>query len=312
MSMQVDVQAVVRYPDLLGEGPAYDAAHARLLWVDILGERLHELSLRTDGTWKTGRTRDMGGPVSAVVPTSTGGLLALVGKRVVAVGDDGVLEVFATLDEDGVAVRLNDAKCDPQGRLVAGWVALDGSRPGGVVRVDAKGTVEPIVSDVMVANGLDWSPDGQTFYLVDTRTLSVEAFDYTGGPAGAGMLRGRRTLLSIERGVGAPDGMAVDHQGCLWVAVPYAGEVRRYSPDGVLVDSVETPTLMPTSCVFGGPDGRELFITSQTRGLASPSEENALGITLDRVQAGYQDAAAGALFVCRPGASGPAATPFAG
>jgi sugar lactone lactonase YvrE len=167
--------------------------------------------------------------------------------------------------------------------------------------------MEPVVEDVRASNGMDWSPDGETFYLVDTAALSIEAFDYT---RGGGMLLNRRPFLTIERGAGAPDGMAVDDEGFLWVALPYAGQVRRYSAAAELAEIVETPTRMPTSCAFGGPDGRHLFITSQAGALMPADRDNGLGIERERIEAAHDDELAGALFVCEPGVSGPAARPF--
>jgi len=301
------VDVVVRERDLLGEGPAYDAVNARLLRVDYLRGWVRELRWAADAGWEVGLTWELGQLASAVVPNAGGGLLVVGGTTVVALADDGGRELFASLGDDVSAMCLNDAKCDPDGRLVVGWVVPDGRGRGGAVRVDGDGCVEPIVRDVGYANGLDWSPDGGTFYLVDTLARHVHAFDYD---SAGGLLANPRTLLRIERGVGAPDGMAVDDEGCLWVAVPYAGEVRRYAPDGSLVETIETPTRMPTSCAFAGPDGRQLFITSQSRGLLSPGEANELEIAQDRIEAGHRDPLAGAVFVCRPGVSGPPARPF--
>ena len=299
------MKIVANCPDQLGEGPAYDAAEGRLLWVDLLGEQIREARIGTGGQWEMVQTLRVDGRVSAVVPRRSGGLLAIVEKEVLALSESGETTPVARLDEPG-AVRLNDAKCDPQGRLVAGWVDQEGVR-GGVIRVDREGAIETIVAATEFANGLDWSPDGTIFYLVDTNRLSVYAFDYDGD----GALGGRRDLFAIERGVGAPDGIAVDDEGCVWVALPYAGEVRRYSPDGEQVDCVKPPTLLPTSCAFGGEDGGDLFITSQAGGLVARGGENLYGISVERVDAAHGDPLAGALFVCRPGVTGPAAIPFA-
>jgi sugar lactone lactonase YvrE len=176
------------------------------------------------------------------------------------------------------------------------------------VRVDPDGGVEPLLDDVGLANGLGWSPDGGTCYFIDTAKLSVDAFDYD---SSSGRIRNRRTLVDVERGTGAPDGMAVDHDGHLWVAVPFTGEVRHYSPEGQLLDRVVLPTRLPTSCCFAGPDGAELFVTSLS--IDVPPELCAhLGISDEAATSAAADQLGGALFVCRPGATGPPATPFAG
>lgn len=290
--------------DRLGEGPCYDADGRRLLWVDYLGGAIRELNWI--GEWRRGRTWELGRQVSAVVPRAGGGLLAIAAASVLELAEDGGLELLASIDEDRSAERrLNDAKCDPQGRLVAGWVAAAGSAPGGVCRVDADGQVETIGSDVGYANGLGWSPDGETFYLVDTLALCVYAYDYE--PAGA--LADRRPIVSVQRGSGAPDGMTVDDEGCLWIAVPYAGEIRRHAPDGSLLEALATPTRMPTSCAFAGPDRDQLFVTSLSEGIR-PGEDEGLEIAEELVEAALADRSAGRLFACRPGVGGPPARLF--
>ena len=238
-----------------------------------------------NGTWKPGKTWNVGQPVTALVPSRSGEFLAVTGSDVVSLDRDFRSAPFATLG-DPLEIFLNDAKCDPTGRLVVGWGAADEKVPGGVMRVEPDGVVETIVTGIWGPNGLDWSPDGTTFYLVDTLALRVDAFDYD---SGGGPLRNRRGIVEIERGSGAPDGMAVDHEGCLWIAIPYAGEVRRYGPDGSLQRVLEIPTHMPTSCAFGGPEGRQLFITSQSRGLFPIGEPNALDIAGELIEAGHND-----------------------
>lgn len=307
MSVVVEVEIVVRHPDLLGESPAYDAVNHRLLWTDMFVARVRELCWDEAGATSCGRTWEVNELATGVVPRASGGLI--VARRVdfVSLSDDGEMDVFASLD-CRAGVRLNDAKCDPQGRLVAGMVAEDLSRPGALVRVDGDGAVETILPDVPLPNGLDWSPDGETFYLVDSAALTIDAFAYD---ASSGRVADQRTIVSVERGTGGPNGMAVDSEGCLWVSITYAGEVRRYSPDGELVDVIQTGARRPTSCAFAGPEGAELFITSGSMKVPDYVPER-IGLERDLVEAANQDKMGGALFVCRPGVSGPPATPFAG
>lgn len=120
-----------------------------------------------------------------------------------------------------------------------------------------------------------------------------------------------RTLVTLERGFGVPDGMAADTEGCLWVAIPWAGDTRRYSPEDGLVDVVDTRTRLPTSCAFGGVAGQQLFITSSSMEVDAAFPRRP-GITRDRVAMAESDEVGGALLVCHPGVSGPAATSFAG
>jgi sugar lactone lactonase YvrE len=236
---------------------------------------------------------------------------------VVLLSDEGDTRTLASLEDvvdnvDRAVIRFNDAKCDRNGRLVAGWLALDQSRLGGVVRIDGDGSVERLLDGVAIANGMDWNPDGTTYYLIDSMTMRVDAFDYD---QASGRLVNRRPVVVIEHGIGAPDGMTVDHEACLWVAIPYSSQVRRYSPEGALLQIIDLPTPKGFSCGFGGPAGDELFITtgsikpSLDRDRGSPAS---MGVDWGRIKAAYYDEAGGSLLACRPGVSGPAATPFAG
>ena len=306
---RIQPEILVRHPDILGESPAYDASNQRLVWADMFGNLVHELIWTGGSTWQPGRTWNVGRPAAAVLPRAIGGLLVVSRTDVVALADNGETKVFASLsNEPRNGIRFNEAKCDHQGRLVAGWMAEDLSHSGAVVRVDLDGSVETILTDVGLANGFDWSPDGTTFYFIDSMSLGVDAFDYSA----TGTLGNRRTLVTIERGIGAPNGMTVDRKGGLWVVITYGGQMRHYTARGELVEIIELPTPVPTSCAFGGPDGDQLFITSKASKTLASSLRERLSITEDRIEAAERDEVGGALFVCRPGVSGPAATSFAG
>ena len=181
------------------------------------------------------------------MPRREGGLLAMVGHEFCVLGDDGSLEPFARLDLRGAPTRFNDCKVDPRGRLLAGTMVIDLSEPGQLVRLDPDGTLTPLLGDVQLSNGLDWSPDGETFYFTDTPTLGIDAFDYD---LDAGTISNRRRVVTIPRGEGAPDGMCVDDEGCLWTATIFSGQIRRYSPDGELLGVIDTPAHQVSSCTF--------------------------------------------------------------
>jgi sugar lactone lactonase YvrE len=291
--------------DVLGEGPAWDAANDRLVWCDIAGKKIHELRPDGDG-WTAGATWEMPDLPGAVVPHRDGGLLAMVGHEFCLLGDDGALEPIARIQVTGAPARFNDCKVDPRGRLLAGTMVLDLSEPGRLVRLDPDGTLTTLLDDVALSNGLDWSPDGATFYFTDTPTRGIDAFDYD---LDTGAISDRRRLVTIPDGLGAPDGMCVDDEGCLWTATIFSGTVRRYAPDGELLGVIETPAHQVSSCAFGGPDGGELFITTIGEEIPRFLPQD-LGVPEDRIDASNANPDNGLLLSCRPGATGPPARAF--
>jgi sugar lactone lactonase YvrE len=230
----------------------------------------------------------------------------------------GAIGPFACIDADPDRVTLNDAKCDPRGRLWAGTRDKDFSAPGrpiapgrcGLYRIDPDGAVTRVVGGVTLSNGMDWSPDGSTFYYIDTYTRAVDAFDFD---MDRGTVRNRRTVVRIRSGEGLPDGMTVDSEGTLWVAIAGAGQIRRYSPSGALLTRIDVPTPTVTSCAFGGAGGAELFITSARVRLPSAALTGlSHGFTIEAPEHDSGLSGAGGLFTLRPGSTGAPATPFTG
>ena len=277
-----------------GEGPAWDAASGRLLWVDMMGERLH---LTTPGT--DDEMVDYPQPVCVAVPRASGGLALALGDGFWLQDRDGTLHQVLAIpqpDPPAGAVRMNDGKCDPAGRFWAGSMAYDArAGAGSLYRLDADGTTHEIVRDVTISNGLAWTPDGATMMFIDTPTQRVDAFDMD---PSTGDLSNRRPLVEIPAAAGMPDGMTIDDEGSLWIAMWEGGAVHRYTPDGRLDTVIELPCTNVTSCCFGGAGLDELYITTSALGLS------------DEVHA--RQPLAGGLFRFRPGVTGPAAVAFAG
>ncbi len=277
----------------LGEGPSWDARTGSLLWVDIDGRLLQ----RHDPTSGRTITTSLDGKAGAVVARRDGGLaLAMEDGVWVADADANPARRVAPIEADDAGTRMNDAKCDRMGRLWVGSMAHD-SRPGAgaLYRVDPDGSVEQILVGLTISNGIDWSPDDRLMYFIDSATRRVDVFDYdlaTGRPSG------RRALVLLPEGASVPDGMTVNSEGHLWVAMWDGWSVRRYSPSGELERIVQLPVARVTSCAFGGPDLADLYVTSATSGLSRSQVE--------------AQPLAGGLFVVRPGVRGREATPFGG
>ncbi|MGW5737188.1 MULTISPECIES: SMP-30/gluconolactonase/LRE family protein [Streptomyces] len=261
----------VRAQAALGEGPTWDHAARRLIWVDILSSRVHTYDPSTGHRSVLATEQHVG----AAKPRAGGGLVVNLRDGVGlydAPADGGA---FRWLHREAVPGRRgNDAAVAPDGALWAGTMAYD-ETPGAanLVRVSGDGTATEVFGDVTVSNGIGWSPDGRSMYYIDTPTRRIDVLDVPDGvpDADAGRLAGsRRPFATVEAGAGYPDGLTVDADGCVWVALWDGAALRRYTPSGVLDRVIELPVARPTACAFGGPELRDLYITSARTGLEAP------------------------------------------
>ncbi|WP_155057897.1 SMP-30/gluconolactonase/LRE family protein [Streptomyces blattellae] len=253
-------EVAVRAEATLGEGPTWDAAAGRLIWIDILGARVHTYDPATGR--RSIRVLDQ--HVGAAKPRAGGGLVLNLVDGVGLLDGDGA---FRWLHRERVpGRRANDAAVAPDGSLWAGTMRYDEAPGGGTLsRVTGDGSAEVVLDDVTVSNGTGWSPDGRLMYYVDTPTRRIDVFDFENGRA-----RNRRPFAEIEDGAGFPDGLTVDADGCVWVALWDGAAVRRYTPDGGLDRVLDLPTPRITACAFGGTNLTDLYITTARVGLASP------------------------------------------
>jgi sugar lactone lactonase YvrE len=281
---------------MIGEGPVWDHGSRRLLWVDIPAGVVHRLDPATGASERI----LAGQPVGSVGIRREGGLVAALrdGFGLLAPGGQGV-ERLIEVEKDLAANRMNDGKCDCGGRFWAGTMATDHTPKAGALyclRPAGPGhAVSREVDAITVANGLDWSPDDRLMYYIDSPTQRVDVFDFD---PERGSLGNRRPLIQIAAADGLPDGMTVDAEGFLWVALFRSGKVRRYSPAGTPDMEIRLPVTLVTSCAFGGADLGDLYITTARHRL-TPAESAA-------------QAVAGGLFVCRPGPIGRPAFHFTG
>jgi sugar lactone lactonase YvrE len=266
---------------VLGEGPLWDEDQQRIFWVDIPHGIIHCYRLSDAGYrhWS--------------VPDMVGAVALGTGNHLVAALSSGF--AFVDLDTGRVSPvtdpeaqlpdnRFNDGKCDPAGRFWAGTMSLSGkSEAGSLYLLDTDLTCTSKWSGVSISNGLAWTADARTLYYIDTPTRSVLAFDYDRATAAIAQ---PRTVITIPEQEGFPDGMTIDTEGKLWIAHWDGWQVARWDPDrGSKLQSIPLPVARATSCTFGGPDFRDLYITTAREGLtAAQIREQAL---------------AGSLFVCR-------------
>jgi len=248
---------------LLGEGARWDGRRGELLRVDILAGRVFRDRVTAADTLVSVADYAISGTVGALAPIDGDeGWLLAAGRGFLLLRPDGSQRALEQVAP--VGTRMNDGACDPQGRFWAGTLA-DDHRPGGgaLYRLGRDGRVDVVLDGLTISNGLGWSPDGATMYLVDSGPRLVHAFDFDGD---RGTIARQRTLIALPVDVGAPDGMTVDSAGDLWVAVYGGGQVRHYTASGVLVDIVPIPAAQTTSCAFGGATLKQLFVTTGTEG----------------------------------------------
>ncbi|MEW2446457.1 SMP-30/gluconolactonase/LRE family protein [Streptomyces parvulus] len=254
-------EVAVRAEAALGEGPTWDPATGRLLWIDVLGSRVHTYD-PASGRRTVRRTEQH---VGAVKPRAGGGLVLNLRDGIGLLDPDGG---FRWLHREPVpGRRANDAAVAPDGSLWAGTMRYDEAPGGGTLtRFTADGTAEAVLDDVTVSNGTGWSPDGRLMYYVDSPTRRIDVFDVTD----SGAVTGRRPLAVVEEGAGFPDGLCVDADGCVWVALWDGAAVRRYTPSGDLDRVLTLPVPRVTACAFGGPGLTDLYVTTARVGLRPP------------------------------------------
>jgi len=251
----------------LGESCRWDAVHNRLLWVDVFTGRLFCAHAKSTGLNTTDVYR-VPGHLTAVAPLAHpgGGWMAAANQGFYHLAEDGTVTLLAEPEagKDG-RVRMNDGACDPAGRFWAGSMSYEGAPgAGSLYRHDGLGRYTRVVTDVTISNGLAWSPDGTAMYYVDSGPGTISAFSYD---TAAGVPASRRCLVGLEPAEGVPDGLCLDAEGCLWVAIWGGGQVRRYTPDGELIATVAVAATRPSSCALGGDDGRTLYITTARDGI---------------------------------------------
>jgi sugar lactone lactonase YvrE len=260
LDVSIDVEQVTAPLAHHGEGPVWHDGWGGLRFVDMLAGDVVTPDLLTGAHERL----DVGAVAAAIRPRVGGGMVLATERGFALVSSDGAIEHLGELWSDP-AIRMNDGGCDRSVRVV--------------------------LEDVTISNGLAWSPDGATAYYADTATQQLDAFDYSREPG----LQARRPIARIDRQDGSPDGLVVDSDGGIWVALWGGGAVRHYSPQGVLLDVIELPVTQVTACTFGGEDLGDLYITTSR----------------EQVPDGAQPQA-GAIFRARPGVTGQPTLVFAG
>ncbi|MEE6261642.1 SMP-30/gluconolactonase/LRE family protein [Plantactinospora sonchi] len=282
----------------LGEGARW--LDGRLVLVDLLDGRLLETT--GDAPAPLRELRRLETPLGAVAPVagSPGDWLAAAGTGLALLSGSVGHRQVADLEADNPRpARMNDAVADPHGRFWAGSMAYDTTPGAGTLyRLTADSGPVPVVTGLTIANGPAFDAYGTTMYLADTARGEVDRFVVD--PA-TGELSGREPFLRLTTADGAPDGMTVDAEGHLWVALWGGYAVRRYRPDGRLDRELRLPVAQPTSVCLGGPDLRRLFVTSAWHGLNPPGPLDGALLAVDVDVAGLPARSVSPDLVAAPG-----------
>jgi sugar lactone lactonase YvrE len=241
----------------LGEGPVWNARTQTLHWIDILNKRIYanaDVFLESDET------------IGCIAVRKNGGLVFTKRFSVWTCEPDSSKQtLLSSLTDEPSSSRFNDGKCDPRGRFLAGTMDLHEKSPNGSLYSFDGQSVTKLISNITISNGLTWSPDHKTLYYIDTPTREIKAFDYD---LETGTIGNMRIAVRLTESLGHPDGMTSDTQGNLWIAMWGGAQITTWNPlTGQLLERIPVPAKNVSSCVFGGRDMNELFITSARVGL---------------------------------------------
>jgi len=258
--LKPSVSAVVRGADQLGETPLWCERTQQLWWIDIERPALQSFDPATGAHHR----RPMPGTFfGSQALTRTGERLVAVDLELRLLDVDSAAMAPFTVVETDLDNRLNDGRVDPRGRLWIGTMDNALHRPqGSFYRVDADGGLTRMATDIVVSNGIAFSPDGRTLYFTDTRRHRSYAFDLD---LDDGTITNRRLFADYSTTGERPDGACIDVDGCLWTAFFAGGRIVRYRPDGRIDRTIQLPVSNPTCVAFGGPDLKTLYVTSATK-----------------------------------------------
>ena len=271
-----DLTVLTPSDDILGECPIWSAREGALYWIDVRAPAIRRLQIATGAraNW------EMPELIGAMALRPGGGMVVALRSGVALLDPvTGATHPLATLHMPGSPMRLNDGKCDRQGRFWVGSMDDVGRGPVGTLyRIDATGCMAAS-GGVAVPNSLCWSPDGRVMYFADGVDPVIWAYPFD---IAAGTLGERRVFARLPDGTGIPDGATVDAAGHVWSANYGGACITRYTPDGVVAEIIPMPVSQPTSCAFGGPNRDILFITTAFQRLtpAQRAKEKLAGAVL--------------------------------
>ncbi|MEM9157871.1 MAG: SMP-30/gluconolactonase/LRE family protein [Verrucomicrobiota bacterium] len=255
-----DLECIVDAKAELGEGVFWSVRESVAYWVDIQGKRVH----RYDPSVGESKTLQLDRMIGTLIENAEGGLVAGMQDGVYALDfETGKTKHWCDPMGGDESNRLNDGKAGPDGRFYVGGIGAEGQQD--LYCIDRDRSWRVVESDITCSNGLVWSLDHGKLYYIDTPTKEVVAYDFD---FEEGLLRNKRTAVSIDESLGLPDGMTIDREGKLWVAHWMGSCVRRWDPDtGKILQTIPMPVEKVTCCAFGGAGLNDLYITTASVGM---------------------------------------------
>ncbi|MBE8988191.1 SMP-30/gluconolactonase/LRE family protein [Nostoc sp. LEGE 12450] len=265
--LQYTLHNVLEARARLGEGPIWDSTGKLLYWVDIYNHRVHQFNPTTgeNGFF------DVGDVVGAIATAGADRLIMLLRHHLAFLNTQTgvvtpILEIEANLPDN----RLNDGKCDPQGRFWFGSMCSIEKPQASLYRYDTDGSLHLMETGLTISNGLGWSPDQKTFYLTDSPQQKIYAYDFD---SVTGSITNRRIFVDLTHESFYPDGLTIDSEGHIWSAMWDGWCVICFNPKGEEILRIKLPVQLPTSCTFGGDNLQTLYITTASVGLSQAEIE---------------------------------------
>lgn len=281
-----NLELVIDSKSDLGEGAIWNNKTGELMWINITGKILNFYN-PTTGNNKELFTGQM---IGTVVPAHSGDVLVALQNGIYSLNPEtGSKKLIVNPENNKPNNRFNDGKCDPSGRFWVGTMSMQNEKEAGALyRFDPDSSIHKMIENVSISNGIVWSPDFTKMYYIDTPTQKVMVYNYNNE---TGNISNPQVAIDVQEIMGAPDGMTIDSEGNLWIALWGGAAVGCWNPEsGKLLRSIDVPAKNVTSCAFGGNDLKTLYIT--TARIATSNEE------LEKYP--Y----AGGLFKVKPGVKG--------
>lgn len=259
-----EAEHVLASQNTLGEGACWNPDEQRIYWVDIYENRFHRLEPAT-GKFET---FDVGTQVGVLRFRTSGGLIMGTKKGLGFWDEQNGFQLIVNPEPDKPFNRFNDGAIDARGRFWANTMCDPPEKSpkpeGSLYRLDPDLSLHIMETDLLLPNGIGWSPDYKTMYMANSPLHVIFAYDFD---LESGTISNRRDFIHIPENEGVPDGLTIDSDGHLWSARWSQGKISHFDPRGTLVEEIHVASPNTSCTSFGGPDLNELYITSARKEL---------------------------------------------